>query len=189
MKRLIPKCAAGSRRAGTAGFTLAEMMFGTAIGAIVMAGAMTTYVISLRGFSAISNYAEIHRGGRTAVNWLAKDLCSVYSISSFSTNGPVVVLIPTAYSSSGSVISNKTVTYSVSATCLKRTDSLTGKTSTLATNINQITFTLYDHVGTNTSVLASAKGIQVDIKLRKTVGSRAQTEDFLSARMNMRNIP
>ena len=172
----------------TAGFTMAEMMMGTGIGAIVLTGVLTTYTFSLRGFRAISNYAEIHRGGRKSVDFIARDMRGVSSISSF-TPSNIVVVIPTAFSSTGSVISNKTVTYSVSNGKLYRTDSSTGFTDMLATNIYQLTFTLYDKLGSNTTVLTSAKGIQVQIRLRKYVMSQIQSEDYLSARWDMRNIP
>jgi hypothetical protein len=59
----------------------------------------------------------------------------------------------------------------------------------LATNICQLTFSLYDKLGNGTAVPSSAKGVQVDIKLRKYVLSIIQSEDFLSARYDMRNVP
>ena len=68
-------------------------------------------------------------------------------------------------------------------------DSKTGQTSLLATNVQQLTFSLYDRLGTNTTVLGNAKGVQVNIHLRKYVLSQIQSEDFLSARLEMRNKP
>jgi prepilin-type N-terminal cleavage/methylation domain-containing protein len=187
-KRYISKL--GRRIHYPAGFTLAEMMMGTAIGVIVMAAVLTTYVLCLKQFRAISNYMEIHRAGRQSVDVFSQDIRGVSRVSSLNKTS-LVVVIPTAFNSSGSVISNKTVTYScnVSNGTLKRTDSSTGLTRVLASNINDLTFSLYDHVGSNTAVLTSAKGIQLDIKLRKTVMSQIQSEDFLSARLDMRNVP
>jgi hypothetical protein len=163
-------------------------MMGTAIGALVIAGVLTTYILCLKQFNAISNYAEIHRGGRASVDQLSQDFRAISSISSFASTN-LVAVIPTAFSATGSVISNKIVTYAMRSGALWRTDSSTGKTVMLATNINTLTFSLYNRFGTNTTVLSSAKGIQVDIRLRKTVMSQIQSEDYLSARLDMRNVP
>ena len=70
---------------------------------------------------------------------------------------------------------------------LFRTDSSTTNTDMLATNIYSLTLALYDHVGSNTTLVSTAKGIQIDIKLRKQVISNIQSEDYLSARVDMRN--
>jgi hypothetical protein len=48
---------------------------------------------------------------------------------------------------------------------------------------------LYDKLGSNTVVLSNAKGVQVDIRLRKYVINQVQSEDYLSARLDMRNTP
>jgi Tfp pilus assembly protein PilW len=167
---------------------MAEMMIATAIGVIVMAGVLTTYVLCLKQFTAISNYAEIHRGGRKSVDIFSRDLRAVRGIQSFGTSNMVVV-IPTAFGTSGNVTAYKLVTYTVQNGALWRTDSSSSNKVMLTTNIYSFAFSLYDHLGSNTSVVTSAKGIQVDIKLRKTVMSQIQSEDFLSARLDMRNVP
>lgn len=176
-----------SRLKSVAGFTMTEMLVATAIGTFIIAGITSTYLLSVKSFRAIGHYLEIHTNGRQAVDQFARDMRGVYSISSFNSNR-VTATIPTAFNSSGSIISNKTVTYSLSHGALYRTDSTAG-TSMLATNIYQLTFMLYDRLGSNTTVLANAKGIQVDIRLRKYVISQVQSEDYLSARLDMRNKP
>jgi hypothetical protein len=72
---------------------------------------------------------------------------------------------------------------------LYRTESATGDVDMLATNVyNTAVFTLYDRVGNSNSVTTTtAKGIQIELKLRKYVISVIQSEDFLSARLEMRN--
>ena len=59
----------------------------------------------------------------------------------------------------------------------------------LANNIYDLTFTPYDRALQTNNVLSVMKGIQVDIKLRKNVLSQFQSEDYLSARLDMRNKP
>jgi prepilin-type N-terminal cleavage/methylation domain-containing protein len=171
------------------GFTLVEMMVGLAIATTVLMGVLTTYILTVKGLIAVSNYAEIHRGGRKSADTIAKDMRGVSSISSFPNPSNIVVVIPTSFNSSGGITGSKTITYSMSNGALYRTDSSTGFTDRLATNIYQLTFTLFDRNTNVTAQVSSAKGVQVDIKLRKTVISQIQSEDYLSARWDMRNIP
>ena len=164
--------------------TLAEIMVATAIGSMILTGVATTYIMSLRGFAAMANYNQIHGDGRIAVNYFAKDMRAVTNILYFPNPSNITVVVPIGFSTSGAVTNSASITYSTSDGALYRYDSRTGNTDMLATNISLIAFTLYDLTGkliTN-GVASTAKGIQVDIHLRKTIGSQAQTEDYLSAR-------
>lgn len=182
-------------RAG--GFTLVELKVSTAIGAFILAGALSSYLVSVKGLRAVSNYSEIHRSAREAVNNFAKDMRSVYGITTFSSNSTLSVTIPTNFTSSGSVNGTKTVTYTYTRTIsngrtngwVKRFDSSTGVTSTLATNVYFLEYRLYDHLGTNTTLVNSAKSVSVEMKLNKFVIGAVQTEAYISARMDMRNKP
>ncbi len=190
MNATIANPASSARKAlPAAGFTFVEVMIALAIGTVVLAGVLTTYVTAIKGFAASSNYWEIHRGGRKSVDILARDMRSVSSIASYPNSSNIAVNIPTAFDSAGKIASTKIVTYSVTNGVLYRNDSSTGLTDSLATNIVTLTFTLYDRVGKTTTRTNTMKGIQVDIKLRKYVMSQIQSEDFLSARWDMRNMP
>lgn len=163
-------------------------MIATAIGAFILVGVMTTYILCLRSFAAISNYDKMHGDGRLAVTYFAKDMRAVSSITAFPNSSNITVSIPTAFNSSGGIISNKTVSYTTSGGGFYRLDSSNGNNDMLATNINQLTFTLYDLLGNGNNVTTNtAKGVQLDIHLRTSIGSRIQTEDYLSARYDMRN--
>jgi len=175
-------------RRNTAGFTLPEMMIGMTIGSMLLAGVLTTYIYLMKGFQAVANYREIHAGGRKAVDIFAKDVRAVSAITTFN-SGSLTVSIPTNFTSSGTVLGTKTVTYVYRNSALYRTDSSTGNTDMLATNIYSLTWMLYDHIGSNTTLTSTAKGISIDVKLRKFVISQIQSEDYLSARLDMRNKP
>jgi hypothetical protein len=176
-------------RRQTAGFTLVEVSITSGIGLMIAAGILSTYIVASRGFNAITNYWEIHSDGRMAVDRFAADMRATYQITSFSTNGPLVVRVPVNFNNNGAVQSHKTVTYSYANGALNRTDSTTGKTSMLATNIYALKFQLYNRVGNKETVVANAKAISLELFLRKYTAGKAQTEDFLSARLDMRNKP
>jgi prepilin-type N-terminal cleavage/methylation domain-containing protein len=178
-----------NRYRSPAGFSLTEVMVAGAIGSIILAGVLTSYILCARYFYAISNYWDIHSDGRYAVERFSNDMRAVYSITSFATNGPLTVVIPTSFSLAGVPTATKSVTYTVSGGALRRTDSTVPGTDVIATNTYRVAFRLYDRVGSNTTVLSTAKGIQVELFLRKFTAGRAQTEDYLSARLDMRNTP
>lgn len=168
------------------GFTLVEGMVASCIALFILTGVLTTYIQLTKNLTAVSNYTQIHSDGRIAVEWFAKDIRAVNGISSYSSNN-LTVLIPTNFSSSGVILGTKSVQYAYSNGALTRYDSSTGRTDLLATNIYQLTYYLYDHAGNITTLTNNAKSVQVDIKLRKYVGSQIQSEDFLSGRYVMRN--
>jgi len=176
-------------RRTTAGFTLTEMLVAGSIGTIVMAGVLTTYIHTMRAFHAISNYWEIHTSGRYAIERFAADMRAVYAVTAYSSNSQLRVTIPTSFYTTGAPASLKTVTYTYSSGTLCRTDSTDGLTLVLANNIYALNFRLYDRLGAPTTVLSVAKAAQLDMFLRKQTAGRAQTEDYLSARLDMRNKP
>jgi hypothetical protein len=121
------------------------------------------------------------------MDWFARDMRGVNGVNYWSATN-LVVTIPTAAGPSGNVIASKTVTYVFKGGALYRTDSGTGKMDMMATNVYQLSFLLYDRLGSNTVLVGNAKGVQVDMRLRKYVAGMVQSEDHLSGRLNMRNI-
>src|ERR1043166_3006318 len=86
------------------GFTLVELMVCSAITTIILAGVVTCYLSSIKGFRAIANYAEIHGDGRIAVDYFARDVRSTSAITTYATTN-LTITIPTAFNSFGTAIS------------------------------------------------------------------------------------
>ncbi len=172
----------------TAAYTLMETLIAATIGSLILGAVMTTYVFAMKSFRAISNYVEIHSEGRMAIDLFARDVRAVSNIQSFSTNS-ITLTVPTSFSSSGSVTGSKTIAYELKGSEFWRTDVTAGTERKLASNVKTIKLSLYDKLGNPTTVLNTAKGIQVEIKLQKKVISQIQSEDYLSARLDMRNKP
>ena len=163
-------------------------MVAIAILLILTTAIMSTYVFSIWSFQSITNYVQLHMDGRTAVNQFLNDMRGVYSVVSFAANGPVVVTIETNFANGAPLTTTATYTFSSSGHSISRSDD-TGNTTQLATNVNNAVFTLYDRSGSNTAVLSTAKSIQLDLFLSNQVVKLRQTEDYLSARTVMRNVP
>lgn len=178
-------------------FTLVELMMGTAISAFLMIAITSTYVLSTKAYTAVTNYRLIHANGRRAIDLLTKDVRGVCTITGLTTNtSPITlnIVVPTAFSSAGTVTASKTVTYrcyncidSTGQGYLYRADSSAGNNTMIATNISSFKLSIYDRLGSNSTLLSTCKGIQVEIRLRKRVISTIQSEDYLSARLDMRN--
>lgn len=170
-----------------AAFTMVEVLVASLIGAVILGGVMSTYIFSVRSFSAVSNYGEIQRNARQAGDFFARDMRAVSGISAYSSTN-ITVAIPTSFSN-GSVLSNKTVSYWVGQQALYRYELKNGTATTtpLATNVNQITLTLYDSAGNATVSTSTAKGIVLSLGFRARTGSKTQSLDYVSARIDMRN--
>jgi prepilin-type N-terminal cleavage/methylation domain-containing protein len=181
-----PHYSSKAHRGSRGGFTLVEAMVAMTIGGFILAAVLTTYIMSIKAFQSLANYWEIHSGGRLAVDYFAADMRAVSSITSLTTSN-LLVVIPTAFY--GTPPPSKTVSYYLSNGSLYRTDSTRAGSKLLSQNISTMTFKLYDRVGNPTALTSIAKSIQLDLKLQKNIGSKIQSEDYLSARLVMRNKP
>ena len=101
----------------------------------------------------------------------------------------LTVVLPTGFDDSGSITGTREVKYLLSGTSLVRQDLTANQTQTLASNVSTLSFTMYNRLGQTTTQTATCKGCQVDIRLLKTLIGTQQTEDFLSARLMLRNKP
>ena len=187
MPPATPIFRSASRCRQRAGFTLTETLVAVAILLVLTTGIMSTYVFSIWGFQSITNYVQLHMDGRTAVNQFLKDMRGVTNVVAFAANGPFVVAIATNFVNGTPLTTTATYTFSSSGHTLSRSDSTS--TMLLATNVKLATFTMYDRSGSNTMVLGVAKSVQLDLLLSNRVVNLQQTEDYLSARTVMRNIP
>ncbi len=173
---------------GTRGFTLTELAIASALGSIVLLAVMVTFSAATKHFKAVANYGQIHSEGRLAVDKFAQDFRKATDVTSWASS-TITLTIPTSFTSAGAVSTSKSVRYYRQGANLIRQDVTVGTSETLSNSVQTLTFTMYDRVGTSTSLTANCKGVQVDIQLRRTVQSTQQTEDFLSARLMSRNKP
>jgi type II secretory pathway pseudopilin PulG len=183
--------AIGQRLRSTRGFTLLEIMFVGGCAAIVLAAILTGYTYLLRAFAAVQNYSDIHQMAGSTVAVFTKDMREVSGVSSISSNSSIQVTIPTGFAWNGSITGTKTVTYTYTNSALYRTDSAIGGAKLQATNVYNLVFTLYNNSGVAlaSNTTTGCKGVQMDLYLRKYVGSNANTEEYRSARVAMRNLP
>jgi prepilin-type N-terminal cleavage/methylation domain-containing protein len=170
------------------GFSLTELMVASALSLIVLLAVLTTFTVMTSNFKRAANYGQIHREGRWAVDNLAKDFRMASDITNVGSS-TVTVVIPTGFDAQGNLSGTKNIKYSLLGTSFVRQDLTANQSKTLAFNVSSVSFMMYNRLGQYTTLTAACKGCQVDIKLLKTVVGTRQTEDFLSARLMLRNKP
>ena len=176
------------QRVSRSGFTLVEMLFTLAIGTFIIAGVMTSYIFTVKGFYGLSNYNEIQADGRRGLDWFARDLRAGMAVASCTSNQLITVL-PVTVGSDGRVTASNQVTHVYQGGSWYRIQGSTGQTTLLAKNVAQLTFSLYDTAGNVTTQARRAASVQLIAVLKKNVQGNNQTADFLSARLRMRNAP
>jgi hypothetical protein len=167
-------------------------MIVTALIGILIFAVLGTYTMVDRGLAAIRNYNALHKEGRNAVDIFSRDVRNAFSVSAASATS-VTLIQPrgtNAFQYPGGTLDSskmRTVRYFLNSQSLMQTDSWTGETTTLTTNVHTLTFSTYNSAGSLTTTLANIKEFQIDLVLRKRTIGTFQTEDYLSARWVMRN--
>ena len=163
-------------------------MISSTLAIMVLAAVLITFSATTKHFRAVANYGLIHQEGRMAVDRFAQDFRKASDLTNVGSSS-ITLVVPTGFDSQGNATGTKNVKYYKSGTNFIRQDLTLNQSRTLSSNISTINFTMYDRLGQTTTLTTSCKGIQVDIKLSRSVISTAQTEDFLSARLVARNKP
>jgi len=173
-----------SRQSQTWGMTLVEIMVSTALGGIVLAVVASLTVNGTRSIMAMTNYNELDRISRNALDHLTKDVRQAVEIKYFATN---YVGFSTLNSNIVIYLYNPT-----SRTFLRYVNF--GQPTTLLTNCDNLTFHMSQRNPSNnftfypTTDLSLAKLIDVDWKCSREIkGQKVNTESIQTAKIVMRN--
>lgn len=168
------------------GLTLTETLLALAIGSVLVAGVMTSYVFTLKGFRGLSNYNENQAYGRRGLDWFSLDMRMGMGVASCTSNR-IVAILPSAVDASGNVTASNLIAHVHQDAAWYRINEATGQSRLLATNVVLMSFGLYDDDGNVTTQANRAVSVRVDALLQKSVLSKTQASDFLSATWRMRN--
>ncbi len=164
--------------------TLVEVMIATAIGAMILAAAGSLMVYNARTLAALSNYADLDRFSRSAVDKLSQDIRQATQLISFTTT-------ELEFNSSRGR-SNITYTYYPDSKTLVRRQGRDRET--LLQECDALTFTVYGRNNVSNSwdqfVVTNAAGAKL-IKLnwtcsRTILGQAVNTESVQTAKIVMR---
>ena len=166
-----------------AGFTVPELLVGTALSGLILVGAASFFLFSVRSFASMANYTDLNNRDRNASDLLSRDIRSASSVQSATAN-QIVLSIPNG---------NVSYTYYAGARSLSRTDR--SGTRTLLTGVDSFSFSLYQRPATNslyslfsTAAAANAKmvGFQWSCS-RSLAGIKLDSESLQTAMVELRN--
>ena len=115
--------------------TLVEMMVGIALGLLLMAAVATLYIVCLKSFASMTNYAELNGKSRFASDILTRDIRNAAAVTALTTN-QLILHYPAG-----------DVTYTFDGGTLTRSQFETNKL--LLRGITSISFSLYQRSATN----------------------------------------
>ena len=123
--------------------TLVEMLIGVGVGALVLAGVMSTTVFASRSFVAVGNYCDLNDAGRNSIDYISEDIRQAnFLVSYTNTTSGNALVFQTTDPTSGT---NFTLTYAYNALAQTLTRSLGLQGSTLVTNTVLLTNCTYFH--------------------------------------------
>ncbi len=164
--------------------TLLEVMIATSIGTLILAGAGSLMVYNARSLAALSNYADLDRYSRTAVDKLSQDIRQSTVLISFTTT-------ELQFNSSAGR-SNITYTYYPDSRELVRRQGQNREV--LLKECDSLTFTVYGRNNISNAwdqfvvtTAADAKLIKLNWTCSRTVlGQAVNTESVQTAKIVMR---
>lgn len=174
------------------GFTLVEVMIGAALGSVVLAGVMSTFLMLARSGVSAVNYTTMDTQSRRALEEFAQDVRMASDVT-WNTTSSVTLTVPENYTST----SNK-VTYtwdntagSPSYRCFYRVPGDSAATSPKTIYIRNVTsfsYARFDRLNSPTTSNASTKRIQISMTVTSTAQTVVNTTDQLvSASFILRN--
>lgn len=172
-----------SARRWTLGVTLVEMMIAVGIGSVVMAAVASLSFYTARSMAAMSNYADLDRQSRNALDQMTQKVRSATSLTSFNSTNVTFLY------------EGKTLNYNYNRNTKKFTQTLGTQTSVLLEDCNQLQFSMFQrNVVSNsfnqvtTSNTNEAKSIIVTWTCsRSLLGNLINSESVQSARIVIRN--
>jgi hypothetical protein len=114
--------------------TLVEMMVGIALGLLLLAAVATLYIVCLKSFASMTNYAELNGKNRFASDILTRDIRNAAAVTDLTTN-QLILHYPAG-----------DVTYTFDGGTLTRSQF---ETNLLLSGITSISFSLYQRWTTN----------------------------------------
>jgi prepilin-type N-terminal cleavage/methylation domain-containing protein len=178
----------------SSGFTLVEVMIAGAIGSLVLAGVLSSFLMIGRSSQRLFYYNDMEAGSRRILEEFAQDV-RMASDSVYNSATSMTLTVPdnyTAYSNQvtyafGSVTMGS-VTY---ANCFYRRpgNASSGAPPTiLVRNVTDCTFSRYDVLGGATLLDSATKRIELSLKVSNTRSTlAAATDKIFSATYLLRN--
>jgi len=191
--RLFPASLRASRR-HPRGFTLVEVMIASSIGAMVLAGVLSTFLMLGRSGARLYYYNGMETESRRTLEEFAQDVrmasdCTLNSTSS------LTLTVPDNYTTNGNqatyALGNVTVNGVTYTSCFYRRPGNASSTATpyvLIQNVTSCAYSRYDVLGAATSSDIATKRIELTLRVSNSRSTLvAATDNIVSATYLLRN--
>ena len=174
------------------GFTLVEVMIGAALGSVVLAGVMSTFLMLARSGVSAVNYTTMDTQSRRALEEFAQDVRMASDVT-WNTTSSVTLTVPENYTGTSNKVTYKwdSTVGSASYRCFFRVpgdDAATSPKTIYIRNVTTFSFARFDRLNSPTSSNASTKRIQISMTVTSTAQTVVNTTDQLvSASFILRN--
>ena len=175
------------------GFTLVEIMIGGALGSMVLAGVLSTFLMLGRSGANAATYSTMETQARRALEELSQDLRMASDII-WNSDTSITLLVPDNYASSVPADHNY-VTYAqdTSDSTFYHMPGIAASTNpktTLIRNVASLRYSRYDRVDNVSTANVTTKRIQVTMVMRTTnMTAATASNNILSASYILRNKP
>jgi Tfp pilus assembly protein PilW len=188
------------RRQRLAGFSLTELMIAASLGAIILAGVLSTFLMLIRSGVRVDNYSVMESETRRAFEQLGIDARMANNFTSNFTSGVITSFTLTIPSEDLTAQRQVTYGFDSSVSTNQKLFMVPGSDPTVTTGrinlcnkVNGLTFLRYDTTGTlipaSTISDAGVKHIQVSVSVsRSAIGVAAATQVIRSSAFTLRNI-
>lgn len=178
------------------GFTLAEIMIGSSIGAFILAGVLSAFIMMTRGAQRLYNYNGMEIEARRALEEFAQDV-RMASAMTYNSATSLTLTVPDNYTGNSNRVTYyyNSGTTGATAGCFYRRpgEDVAHSTTTpgyqiLARNVYSCAFNRYDRLGSATTSDGATKRIELSLRMRVTsTAGAAATENAISATYLLRN--
>ncbi|MEI6108139.1 MAG: prepilin-type N-terminal cleavage/methylation domain-containing protein [Opitutae bacterium] len=183
-----------ARRSSRHGFTLSEVMIAASIGAMVLAGALSSFLMIGRSSMRLYYYNGMEAESRRTLEEFAQDV-RMGSNSVYNSASSLTLTVPSNYTANSNMVTyafgDAVVNGTTYANCFFRRPGNTTSTATptvLIQNVTDCTFTRYDVLGAATSLDSATKRIELTLRVSNTRSTLvAATDNIVSATYLLRN--
>lgn len=165
-----------------AAMTLVEVMVSAGLASLLFATLALLWAHGARSVLAMTNYTELDRSSKYALDLMSRDIRQAKAMTSFATTNIAMTNDSAAYS------------YNYNGVAKTLTRTYAGSSRVLLTECDNLAFGIYNRVPTNnfdfraTTDVTQAKLVDVNWKCsRKIKGQKVNTESIQTAKIVMRN--
>lgn len=165
------------------GFTLVEVMVAVSLCGMLTLAALTSFLFTLRGERALTNYSTMNATARKALEQMGRDFRSAGDIPSGGFSSTSVTLkVP--QNAAGTAWQSVVWSYDPGAKTVTRT--INGTSATYATNVVSFVLSYFNAAGSAPSNDIEIKQVQLSMRILNMVQSTATSEYVISAQFTLR---